>query len=40
MLLAIWSRDWIGWWCLLPVAVVVVWLFVNPSAFPPVEPRG
>lgn len=40
MLLAIWSRDWIGWWCLVPIAAVVVWLFVNPSAFPPVEPRG
>ena len=41
MLLAIWSRTWIGWWCLVPVAAVVVWLFVNPKAFPPVdEPRG
>lgn len=41
MLLAIWSRTWIGWWCLVPVAAVVVWLFVNPKAFPPVdEPRS
>ena len=40
MLLAIWSRTWIGWWCLLPIAAVVLWLFVNPSAFPPVEPRS
>ena len=40
MLLAIWSRTWIGWWCLVPIAAVVAWLFVNPSAFPPVEPRG
>lgn len=39
MLLAIWSRDWIGWWCLVPIAAVIGWLFVNPSAFPPVEPR-
>lgn len=40
MLLGIWSRDWIGWWCLVPIAAVIGWLFVNPSAFPPVEPRG
>ncbi|EME51205.1 DUF6653 family protein [Amycolatopsis decaplanina] len=40
MLLAIWSRTWIGWWCLAPIAAVVVWLFLNPSAFPPVEPRS
>jgi hypothetical protein len=41
MLLAIWSRTWIGWWCLVPVAAVVVWLFINPKAFPPVdEPRS
>jgi hypothetical protein len=33
--LAVWSRDWIGWWSLLPIALVVVWTVVNPSAFPP-----
>ncbi|MCP3803120.1 hypothetical protein NLX83_27970 [Allokutzneria sp. A3M-2-11 16] len=38
MLLAIWSRTWIGWWSLLPIAVVIVWLIVNPWAFPPVRP--
>lgn len=41
MLLAIWSRDWIGWWSLAPIAVVVAWLWLNPRAFPPVEePRS
>ena len=41
MLLAIWSRDWIGWWCLAPIAVVLVWLWLNPRAFAPVEePRS
>jgi hypothetical protein len=25
-ILAIWSRAWVGWWSLVPVAVVVVWL--------------
>lgn len=31
--LAIWSRDWIGVWSLIPVALAVVWLFVNPLFF-------
>jgi hypothetical protein len=31
---AIWSRDWIGWWCLVPIALAVAWLFVNPLVFP------
>jgi uncharacterized protein YndB with AHSA1/START domain len=31
--LAIWSRDWIGVWCLIPVALALVWLFVNPRLF-------
>ncbi|ASR37641.1 hypothetical protein BAY61_24515 [Prauserella marina] len=38
MLLAIWSRTWIGWWSLVPIAAVIIWLFVNPSVFPPVGP--
>lgn len=33
--LAIWSRDWIGWWCLAPIAALIIWIFVNPRAFPP-----
>lgn len=41
MLLAIWSRTWIGWWCLVPVALVLVWLVLNVKVFPPVDsPRG
>lgn len=33
--LTLWSRVWIGWWCLLPLAALVVWTRVNPRAFPP-----
>jgi hypothetical protein len=41
MILAVWSRVWIGWWALLPVALVVVWLFLNPIAFFPIAtPRN
>jgi hypothetical protein len=31
--LAIWSRDWIGVWCLIPVTLALVWMFVNPLFF-------
>jgi hypothetical protein len=33
--LALWSRVWIGWWALAPLALVVVWTWINPRAFPP-----
>jgi len=35
LLLAVWSRAWIGWWALLPVAAVLVWAWLNPRLFPP-----
>ncbi len=37
LVLAIWSRVWIGWWALLVVAVALLWIWWNPRAFP--EPR-
>lgn len=36
--LAIWSREWIGIWCLAPVALAIVWMFVNPLLFS--EPKS
>ena len=33
--LSVWSRDWIGWWSLVPVTFSVVFLIVNPLLFPP-----
>jgi hypothetical protein len=36
MILAIWSRVWIGWWALVPVAATIVWLWLNPRVFPAV----
>ena len=32
---AIWSRVWLGWGALVPVAVVCAWAWINPRAFPP-----
>ena len=41
LILAIWSRVWIGWWALVPVAVVLVWLWINPHVFAAVtQPRS
>jgi len=38
LVLSIWSRDWIGWFSLIPLALSVVWLFTNPLFFS--EPRS
>ena len=36
--LAIWSRAWIGWYSLIPIALALTWMVVNPLFFP--EPRS
>ncbi len=33
--LAVWSRVWLHWWSAAPIAVVVLWLWLNPRVFPP-----
>jgi Family of unknown function (DUF6653) len=33
--LSVWSRDWVGWWSLVPISLSVVFLVVNPLLFPP-----
>jgi len=32
---AIWSRVWLGWWAVLPVAICLVWTALNPRVFAP-----
>lgn len=34
LILALYARAWIGWWCLAPVAALVAWIWINPRAFP------
>lgn len=38
IMLAVWSRDWIGWLSLLPIAASVVWMAINPLFF--AKPRS
>ena len=32
---AAWSLHWIGWWSLAPIAVAVLWTWLNPKLFSP-----
>lgn len=33
MALAVWSRVWLDWWALVPVAACLVWTWINPRLF-------
>ncbi|QFU18029.1 hypothetical protein GDR74_05295 [Microvirga thermotolerans] len=35
LLLAVWSHAWIGLWSIVAVALVALWLWLNPRLFPP-----
>ncbi|WP_299622430.1 DUF6653 family protein [uncultured Tateyamaria sp.] len=35
LVLAIWSRVWIGWWALPVFLLAALWTFFNPRAFAP-----
>lgn len=38
LVLAIWSRVWLGWWSLIPVTIALLWTWLNPRIFP--KPRS
>ncbi len=33
IVLAVWSRVWLGWYCIIPTAMLIVWLVINPTLF-------
>jgi len=33
IVLAIWSRVWIGWYSLVPILLLIVWVVINPTLF-------
>jgi hypothetical protein len=35
IVVSVWSRDWIGWWCLVPLVLSLVFMMVNPLLFRP-----
>jgi hypothetical protein len=35
LILAVWSRVWLGWWALLPVGAALLWTWLNPRLFSP-----
>ena len=37
LMLAIWSRVWLGWWALIPVGLALGWVWLNPRLF--AEPK-
>jgi hypothetical protein len=36
LIAAVWSRVWLGWWSLALIALVILWLVLNPFVFRPV----
>ena len=32
--LSIWSRMWFGWYSLIGIGAIVIWVYLNPIAFP------
>jgi hypothetical protein len=35
LILAFWSRLWLGWWAAVPVAAALLWTWLNPRIFRP-----
>lgn len=33
LIMAIWSRVWLDWWSLLPIFLVIAWIWINPRLF-------
>ena len=33
LVLAIWSRVWLGWYSLFPIGILIIWIFINPTLF-------
>ncbi|MGD6805570.1 MAG: DUF6653 family protein [Candidatus Bathyarchaeia archaeon] len=33
IVIACWTRVWIGYWCILPIALSLAWMFLNPVLF-------
>ena len=34
IVLAIWARVWLGWWCLVPLGLIAFWTWLKPRLMP------
>ncbi len=34
LILAVWSRAWLGWFSLAPIIISILWMWLNPRVFP------
>jgi len=34
LVITFWSRLWLGWWAVIPVALALLWMWANPRIFP------
>jgi len=34
LIVAFWSRLWLGWWAVIPIALALLWTWYNPRIFP------
>ena len=34
LIIAFWSRLWLGWWAAVPVVLALLWTWANPHLFP------
>jgi len=33
LVIAFWSRVWLGWWALILIAIALIWTYINPRIF-------
>ena len=33
LIIAFWSRLWLGWWAVVPVSLALLWMWLNPRLF-------
>ncbi|MDJ0531427.1 MAG: hypothetical protein QNJ70_02855 [Xenococcaceae cyanobacterium MO_207.B15] len=34
LIVSIWSRVWLGWLSIFPIAIALIWMWLNPRLFP------
>ena len=37
IILAFWSRIWLGWYSIIPIVLSLIWMYINPRIFPKID---